>query len=129
MTAQRNRDLVVAALNGENNEFIDLMADDVVWTVPGTTKFSGVYKGKPELLGKLLGPAFAQIASMGRTIIDNVIATDDWVVVQAHAEDRTTVTGQPYNNTYCWVMRVVDGRVTEMTEYGDTELVTDAFGR
>jgi ketosteroid isomerase-like protein len=35
----------------------------------------------------------------------------------------TTKTGKPYNNTYCWVCRLVDGKLTELTEYLDTELV------
>jgi ketosteroid isomerase-like protein len=50
------------------------------------------------------------------------------VVVQAQASDRITKTGHPYNNTYCIVMRIDDGKVAEIDEYADTELVTSAFG-
>jgi hypothetical protein len=34
----------------------------------------------------------------------------------------------PYNNTYCMVYKVIEGRIQEITEYLDTELVTAAFG-
>jgi uncharacterized protein len=36
--------------------------------------------------------------------------------------------GVPYNNTYCHVFRIVNGKIKEVTEYLDTELVTRAFG-
>jgi len=36
--------------------------------------------------------------------------------------------GKPYNNTYCFVFRVAEGKVKELTEYMDTELVTAALG-
>jgi len=35
----------------------------------------------------------------------------------------------PYNNTYCNVYRIADGKIRQLTEYLDTELVTTAFGR
>jgi ketosteroid isomerase-like protein len=36
----------------------------------------------------------------------------------------TTITGRPYNNSYCIVGRIEDGRIVEMTDYIDTELIT-----
>jgi hypothetical protein len=41
----------------------------------------------------------------------------------------TTKSGKSYNNTYCQVFRIVNGKVQEVTEYLDTELVTSAFGK
>ena len=38
-----------------------------------------------------------------------------------------TKTGKPYNNTYCFVIRMRDGKMVELTEYFDTELVTAAL--
>ena len=67
--------------------------------------------------------------SMGTSTNDNVIAEGDYVVVQSRAQGRKTKSGKDYNNTYCMVYRIVDGRVKEVTEYCDTELVTAAFGK
>ena len=39
-----------------------------------------------------------------------------------------TKRGVPYNNTYCWVYHFVGGKISALTEYLDTELVTRAFG-
>jgi ketosteroid isomerase-like protein len=33
-------------------------------------------------------------------------------------------TGKPYNNNYCCIYRIVGGKLQELTEYLDTELVT-----
>ena len=110
------------------DEILSFWADDSVWIIPGTTKWSGTYRGKKEIVEKLLVPITAQMASPGSVTVDNVIADDDCVVVQARAHDRVTTTGKPYNNTYCLVYRIVDSKIQELTEYCDTELVTSAFG-
>jgi hypothetical protein len=38
-----------------------------------------------------------------------------------------TKAGRPYNNTYCYVFRLADGQVAEITEYLDTQLVATAL--
>ena len=39
-----------------------------------------------------------------------------------------TVDGRPYNNRYCQVMRINDGRIVEVAEYLDTQLTSAIFG-
>ena len=39
-----------------------------------------------------------------------------------------TLDDRPYNNSYCWIIRLRDGQFAEVTEYLDTELVTRVFG-
>lgn len=48
------------------------------------------------------------------------------MVVQARGQS-TTRAGIPYNNEYCFVYLMEDGRIKEVTEYLDTELVTKAL--
>ena len=38
-----------------------------------------------------------------------------------------TIEGQPYNNTYCWIIRLRDGKFAEVIEFMDTELITLTF--
>lgn len=129
MSATDNRELVQKLLEGgDPGAFVDAMSDGVQWTVMGTTVFSGTYKGKEEVLGKLMGPLMGQLQSPGRMVIDNMVAEGDYVVVQARALDRMTTSGKPYNNTYCIVMHLVGGEVVQVDEYCDTELITAAFG-
>jgi uncharacterized protein len=105
------------------------MSDDVRWTIMGKTKYSHVMNGKQEIIDKLLRPITAELEGMGNNHVDNVIAEGDYVVVQQHATGRKTKTGNDYNNSYCLVYKVLNGKISEITEYLDTELVTSAFGR
>jgi ketosteroid isomerase-like protein len=49
------------------------------------------------------------------------------VAVEARG-DNITKAGVPYCNTYCFVFRLEDGKLKEVTEYQDTELATRALG-
>lgn len=132
MGAAENKQLIqdmFAALSKGNAEaFLGNMADDVRFTIIGTSKYSGTCNGKQELIGKVLGPLSAQLEGGITLTPDNFIAEGDHVVMQAHGK-ATTKTGKPYNNTYCHVFRIANGKVREVTEYLDTELITSAFGK
>ena len=112
-----------ASNRGDMEGCLALLADDVKWTNIGSTRYSGSYIGKADLLVKLLGPVFGQLKAGIRATIDCVIAEGDFVVVQLRGEAETK-NGRPYNNTYCHVFRVGDGQVREVTEYFDTQLAS-----
>jgi len=132
MGAAENKQLIqtmFAELSKGNAEaFLGNMADNVRFTIIGTTKYSGTCNGKQELIQKVLAPLTAQLEG-GLTITpDNFIADGDYVAMQARGKS-TTKTGKSYNNTYCQVFHLANGKVQEVTEYLDTELVTSAFGK
>jgi uncharacterized protein len=112
---------------GNGKPFLDSLADDISWTVTGSTKWSRTYRGKQAVIAELLGPLFAQFADQYTNTAHRFIAEDDYVVVECRGRV-TTKSGTPYNNAYCWVCRVADGKLQELTEYLDTELVTAALG-
>ena len=112
---------------GNGAPFVESLADDICWTIIGSTKFSGTYRGKQAVLNELLRPLFARFADQYTNTAHRFIAEDDYVVVECRGRV-TTKSGAPYNNTYCWVCRVADGKLQELTEYLDTELVTAALG-
>ena len=122
------QDMFAELSKGNAPAFLNALADDVRFTIIGTTKYSGTFNGKQELVNKLLQPLGAQIEG-GLTITpENFIAEGDFVAMQARGKS-TTKSGKPYNNTYCQVFRIANGKVQELTEYLDTELVTSAFGK
>jgi uncharacterized protein len=130
MSAAENKEIIRKFNEAKSlDAMLGLMADDIRWTLIGNTKFSGALNGKKELLDKLIYPLFAQMESMGTGTTDNVVAEGDYVVVQTRGSGRRTKTGKDYNNTYCIVYRIADGKVKEVTEYCDTELITAAFGK
>jgi ketosteroid isomerase-like protein len=103
------------------------LADDFCWTIIGTTKWSGTYRGKRAVLTELLGSLSSQFADQYTNTAQRFIAEGDHVVVECHGQV-TSKAGMRYENTYCWVCRIRDGRLRELTEYLDTERVTAVFG-
>ena len=67
------------------------------------------------------------IADRIRTTAHQFIAEGDHVVVEARGNN-VTKAGLPYNNAYCFVVRLTDGKLREITEYMDTELVSAVLG-
>jgi ketosteroid isomerase-like protein len=130
MGASENKELIRSIFASKNpSAFVDAMADDVKFTLTGTTKFSGTFNGKQELAAKLFGPLFAALDANGIALTpDNLIADGEFVVMQARGK-ATAKNGLPYNNNYCHVFRVTHGKIREITEYLDTELVTKVFGK
>ena len=131
MTATDNKQLMQRIFDGlakgDGRAFIDAMADDFCWTLTGTTAWSKTYRGKQVVRKDLLKPLFAKFADQYFNEAQRFIAEGDIVVVECRGRV-TTKTGQPYNNTYCWVCRLEDGKLVELTEYMGTELVTKALG-
>ena len=103
------------------------MAEDVRFTLIGTTKLSGVFTSRKEFVDRVMAPLGAQLEGALTITVDNMIAEGDNVVVQSHGKSSTRK-GIPYNNTYCQIFRIDGGKIKEMTDYLDTELVTRAFG-
>jgi len=131
MGARENKQLLQQIFEelskGNSEPFVASMADDFRWTVTGTTKWSRTYEGKQAVLAELLGPLSARIKGRLRTTAHRLIAEGDFVVVEARGSN-TTKSGVPYNNNYCFVFRLWDNQLKEVTEYFDTELVTAALG-
>ncbi len=116
-----------AGNRGDLESCLRLMADDVTWTNIGSTKYSGTFVGKEALVADLLGPLFDQLATGIASTLEGVIAESDLVVVQSRGRAETK-DGRPYNNTYCHVFRINDGKISEVTEYFDTALTSSVFG-
>lgn len=132
MSAAENKQLLQDAFaelsNGNGQPFLELMADDFCWIITGTTAWSRTYSGKQAVLTELLQPLVAQFETQYTNTAHRFIAEDDFVVVECRGNVMTKK-GKPYNNTYCYVCRLADGKLKELTEYLDTELVTAALER
>ena len=100
----------------------EALAEDVTWTMMGTTRWSGTYRGRRAVLDDLFRPLFERFADRYTNTAHRLIAEDDLVVVECRGRV-TTKEGAPYHNTYCWIVRLDAGRIVEITEYMDTALV------
>jgi ketosteroid isomerase-like protein len=112
--------------DGNGEPFMDALDDEVRWTVIGSSPWSGTYEGKRVVIEQLMRPLFSQFADQYRARATRIVADGDVVVVEAQGQV-TTRSGKPYNQTYCYVLRLAGGKVSELTEYLDTELVNAAL--
>jgi ketosteroid isomerase-like protein len=130
VTASQNKQRLQAAFaemaKGNSKPFVDLWADDFCWTITGNTKWSKAYRGKEAVLKELMAPLFATFATKYTNTAHRFIAEDDYVVVECRGNVMTKA-GKPYNNTYCYVCRMEDGKLKELTEYLDTLLVSEVL--
>ena len=116
-----------AGNRGDMETCFGLIADHITWTNMGTTSLSGTYNGKADLMERLLGPLFGQLKAGIHMDVQRMVAEGDYVVAQSNGTAET-LDGRPYNNRYCWIIRLEDGKLAEVTEYMDTELATEVFG-
>lgn len=130
MAAAENKQLMQSVFaelaNGNGQPFMEALADDAHWTVIGSSPWSRTYEDKRAIVDELMRPLFRQFADQYTARAIRVIAEDDTVVVEARGR-ATTKSGKPYNQTYCYIFRLADGKVRDLTEYLDTELVSDAL--
>jgi ketosteroid isomerase-like protein len=115
-----------ALSDGDPGPMIDALAEDVTWTIIGTTPLSGAYRGKDDVIERLFGGLRSRLSTGVEFSIERVIEQGDDAVLVASGR-AIAKSGRPYNNSYCVVARVVEGRLVEMTDYVDTELVNSAL--
>ena len=116
------QDIMDARARRDPGPFIAAMADDFVWRITGSTAWSGAYVGKADVLERLIKPLRGQFTAPNSLTLSRIIAEGDYVVAECQG-NATTLAGELYANTYCFVIRVADGKLRELTEYMDTALV------
>jgi len=107
--------------------FTASLAEDVTWTVIGQYSWSRTFRGKDAVLNDLLCHVRSQLVDRGRTVAHRLIAEGDYVVVEAKG-DNLTRSGMRYDNDYCLVYRLEDGKIKEIREYCDSVLTEKALG-
>jgi hypothetical protein len=130
MHTEANRELIrriyAEMAQGNSRPFVDSLADDVRWTIMGTTAWSRTYDGKQAVRDELLRPLVAQFADGYTARAHRLIAEGDLVVAEIRGRVITHA-GKPYHNAYCFIFRIEGGLVRELTEYLDTALLGQAL--
>ena len=108
--------------------FTASLADDAKWTVTGQYSWSRTFSGKQSILNDLHGHVRSLLAECARTVAHRFIADGDHVVVEAKG-DNVTKDGVRYDNDYCLVFRLEDGKIKEIREYCDSVLTEKALGQ
>jgi len=126
MSTEQNKEIVRRAISalsrGDMEGFLADATEDMTLTVMGSA--IPPIHGKEKVLKGLRNALVARLEHNGAIAmtIENLIAEGDFVAEQARGVARTK-DGKDYNNTYCRVWRITDGKIRAMFEYLDTELV------
>ena len=121
---QKVRDGFAAFQRGDLQYLNENIADDAVWHVPGTTRFSGDFRGKQQILQMLGG--FAQSWDEMRSDIHDVLASDEHVGVLVNFTAKKN--GKPYEEKQSVVFHLdPEGKAKEVWVIGDSEGVKKAL--
>ena len=124
------RDFFAALSSGDFPRMRELLHEDLTWTLIGDTPLSRTFHGIEGFETGLIANVVKQIDQKAGVQIDilDMIAEGDKVVVRA--QGKVTGLHGPYNNTYCHVFTLRDGKIIEDFEYLDTLLIERAlYGR
>jgi uncharacterized protein len=122
---QTSREVVqqcIDALNrGDAAAFIGAFSDDLSFRMPGSTPVSGETKTLQEFI-TLVEKVAGYLDVLITIKVTNFIACGEWVVTESKGHG-VTKKGQDYNNNYCHLWQVRNGKIVKFVEYNDTDLI------
>ncbi len=115
-----------ALADGDFDYLAALHADHVVFNLVGQTPVSGRWEGKAECFGPLVADMV-----VGKLDPATVQFSRKWKIMCADGERVVGImygggmgnNGHEYLQTYCQIMTITDGLITELHEFFDTALV------
>lgn len=139
--AQANSDKAIAEKNkafisqafakwaaGGSTFFQDVLTEDVVWTIKGTSPVAGTYKGRTIFIEQAVAPFAARLSSFVKPKVNDIWADGNDVVVYWDGAGVAT-DGKPYNNSFVWIFRMQDLRATEVIAFLDLTQYDDVINR
>lgn len=105
---------------GWSENFLAALDDGLIFTASGTSPVAGRYVGKRVYQEKVLKRFDERLESWPKPIVDNMIVDGDSACVQFHSEGGLGKNGADFNMHYCWVMKLRDQKIVEITGYYDS---------
>jgi ketosteroid isomerase-like protein len=109
----------------------DVFAPDMVWRIEGHSLASREYESRDRFVDEVLAPFGARFANgepFRPSRVRSIHADGDTVIVvwdgRGVAND-----GQPYENSYAWIMRLADGKVVDGTAFYDSISFNELWDR
>lgn len=128
----RNRQVVTEAFDrwqaGGTTFFTDLLSPDVVWTIEGSGPSAGRFEGRERFVERAVRPFVSRLSSPIRPVSKTIWADGDHVIVNWEGAG-TAQDGQPYANSYAWILRMQDGQAVEVTAFLDLVPYDDVLRR
>jgi ketosteroid isomerase-like protein len=128
MSSRDNKAIITTIMNelarGNARPFVDAMAENFIWRPMGKSrlgKWRAAYEGKHSVRRELFAPLATQFKGDFTRTTSQIFADGDHVIVELQGA-ATTHAGEAYNNQYCLVIRMSEGKMVEAREYLDSAL-------
>lgn len=119
-----------ALRKGDRDALLELLAEDCEWLPPPGAPIEAIKGGAAlaDALGRNVVKTTFDLSKPFNLEVRRVLADGNIAVVQQRLTATAKATGLPYDNQYCWVYEVNDGRIVHMEEYADTLIASRAMG-
>lgn len=121
---QLAREFFAALSRGDVAAIVDAYAEDGTVQTMGNTLISGVFTKSQ--IRQAAGAIFDAFPHGLEFTIHHLTAEEDRVAVEAESRGMHA-SGKLYNNKYHFFMRYRDGKLVQLKEYMDTELITEVL--
>jgi uncharacterized protein (TIGR02246 family) len=108
--------LVAGDLNGIAASF----TEDATWSLHGTLPLAGVRRGREAIVDFLVGAGALYAPGSQTFTFGEITAEENRAVLEWQVTGTAAATGKPYDNEYCAVFVMRDGRIAEVREYLDS---------
>lgn len=126
---ERNKRIVLEILDeigrGNLEKFRSQMADDIRYTITGSSPFSGTHS-REQWWNEVVTPLIAKLESNIHIELRNIIADGELVFTHSQGTARTK-DGRPYNHVYGHLWKLKNGKIVEIYEWLDTALTANIF--
>jgi ketosteroid isomerase-like protein len=116
------RRLIEAFVVGDRAAVEAVLADDVVWHAPGTSRFSGAFQGKAAVMQRFADMRAAGISTEFE--VHDVVANDEHAVALVHLH-LAVEDGRRYDQPQVQVVHLRDGKVVEFWGMNQDQAVLD----
>ena len=132
--AETNREIIGQAFDAwrqGTGAITDVFAPGMVWRIEGHSAASKEYRSKQQFIDEVLAPFGARftVSEPFRPVTIRAVYADDDTVIVIWDGRGIASDGQPYENSYAWIMKLADGKVIDGTAFYDSISFNDLWAR
>ena len=114
----------IGNLNVES--LLAIIDDDLDFRLMGTSPLSRRLRGKKAYM-EIIAEVASYLDGFIELTVDELIPAGEWVIVRASGHAKMKATGADYDNEYCMMWKLKDGKVVKLREYTCTKLIMEHF--
>lgn len=129
-TRQVVEDYYAALRTNDRARLLELLDPDCAWTPPASAPIEPLRGGEAIAVAfgaKIVKETF-DLAKPFNLEVRRMVVEGPVAVVQQRLQATAKATGSAYDNQYCWIYEVRDGRIVNIEEYADTMVAAKAMG-